>query len=99
MVRLFDREFFVRDRKVESLEVPYKQRSADDFEELLHMAKAHMIWLGTFHARQLTDGNDKRRKAYVQAFVDSGERLTSALYDFNLRYLNSFGVNLPGPTR
>lgn len=97
VVRLVGRDFFLRDRKVESLEVPYKQKSAEDFEDLLHMAKAHMIWLGTFHARQLASEKGATREAYVRALNDSGDELARVLYNFNLRYLNSFEVQLPWP--
>lgn len=93
VVEVRGRMFFVRDKKVEFISVPYRQKKEKEFEELMKMAKAHAVWLGTFHSRQLADSGQLR--TYEDAYHETRDRLREFFVEFNRRYITHIEEAIP----
>lgn len=90
VVTIAGREFVLRDKKLEPIVVPYRQKHIGDFERLMDLAVAHAQWTGTFHGRQLqADGN--RQDSFEKAIRRNEALLIDRFMAFNNRHVRNLG--------
>lgn len=87
--------FSMRDKKIESISVPYKQKTPEEFAFLMRLAKEHAVWVGTFHGRQLDQQAGRVREEYADALVENEVGLIENLRRFNRRHLEVFRSQPP----
>lgn len=90
VVTIAGREFVLRDKKLEPIVVPYKQKHEGDFERLMDLAVAHAQWTGTFHGRQLQAAGDKQA-AFERALGRSEATLIDRFMTFNAGHVRRLG--------
>ncbi|MBL7688535.1 MAG: DUF2252 family protein [Bdellovibrionaceae bacterium] len=90
VVRIAGLKFVLRDKKLEPIVVPYKQKHEGDFERLMDLAVAHAQWAGTFHGRQLQAAGD-RHVAYERAIGRSEATLIDRFMTFNAGHVRRLG--------
>lgn len=91
VVTIAGREFVLRDKKLEPIVVPYKQKHEGDFERLMDLAVAHAQWTGTFHGRQLQAAGEKHT-GFERAIGRSEAALIDRLMAFNASHVRKLGV-------
>lgn len=80
--------FTLRDKKVETISVPYKQKEPRDFERLMEMARNHAQWVGTFHGRQLFAQDVNRNRRFAEALRDHQVEIVRSFDAFNRLHMN-----------
>lgn len=80
--------FVLRDKKVETISVPYKQKEPGDFERLMELARNHAQWVGTFHGRQLFAQEAGRNFRFAEALRDHQVEIIRSLDGFNRSHMN-----------
>ncbi|MBN8540001.1 MAG: hypothetical protein J0L82_06405 [Deltaproteobacteria bacterium] len=93
-VKIGDATFTLRDKKVDPIFVPYKQKYPSDFEELMSMAHHHAQWVGTFHGRQLFARQAGSNRVFAEALRDSQPQVINSLNSFNRRHLRTLEERL-----
>lgn len=91
VIPIAGREFVVRDKKLEPIVVPYKQKHEGDFERLMDLAVAHAQWTGTFHGRQLQAAGQKN-VSFERAIGRNEAVLIERLMVFNSNHVRRLGV-------
>ena len=87
-IQIGGNSFVLRDKKVETISVPYKQKAPTDFEHLLELARHHAQWVGTFHGRQLYAQEAGRSRRFAEALRDHQVAIMESLDGFNRGHMN-----------
>ena len=93
-VKVGEATFTLRDKKLEPISVPYKQKHPSDFEDLMSMARHHAQWVGTFHGRQLFARQAGTNRVFAEALRDHQPQVIDSLNSFNRRHLRALEEGL-----
>jgi hypothetical protein len=93
-VKIGGATFTLRDKKLDPISVPYKQKHPSDFDELMSMARHHAQWVGTFHGRQLFARQAGANRAFAEALRDHQPQVIESLNSFNRRHLRALEEGL-----
>lgn len=86
IISIGGRDFLVRDKKVEFISVPYRQKSREDLDRLVEMSVAHARWIGTFHGRQMVANGSI--DTYIVDLRSNRQRILELLRELNQTFLS-----------
>lgn len=87
--------FTLRDKKLEPITVPYKQKHDSDFDDLMDLAEDHARWVGTFHGRQLMAQKRGKNVEFAEALRDHERQVIERFNRFNRRHLRDLEEGMP----
>lgn len=87
--------FVIRDKKVESISVPYKQKQDQDFTRLMNLTRHHAQWVGTFHGRQLFAQSENLNFRFAEAVRDHHVKLIDEFDAFNRGHIGRLNGDKP----
>lgn len=87
--------FVMRDKKVESISVPYKQKQDQDFARLMDLSRHHAQWVGTFHGRQLFAQSLNLNLRFAEAVRDHHVKLVEEFDAFNRGHIGRLNGDKP----
>ncbi len=93
-IQIGDATFTLRDKKLDPISVPYKQKHPSDFDELMSLARHHAQWVGTFHGRQLFARQAGGNRVFAEALRDHQPQVIDSLNGFNRRHLRALEESL-----
>jgi hypothetical protein len=93
-VKIGEAKFTLRDKKLDPISVPYKQKHPSDFDELMSLARHHAQWVGTFHGRQLFARQAGRNRVFAEAIRDHQPQVIDSFNSFNRRHLRALEESL-----
>jgi hypothetical protein len=93
-VKIGEATFTLRDKKLDPISVPYKQKQPSDFDELMSLARHHAQWVGTFHGRQLFARQAGSNRVFAEALRDHQPQVIDSLNSFNRRHLRALEESL-----